>query len=346
MTTEDLVSIVSNFKIDDTIVEVKPFGNGHIHQTFKVIGRQENYLLQQINKDIFSNSEALMNNIYLVLEHLQEHGRLSHKLRLISTRDGKRFLRKDSSHWRIFNFFDDLVAYENVKRPELVYEGAKAFASFVGDLRFLDARKCYTSLPDFNNLFHRLDQLDTAIKNGNQSRIILAKTVIKAFQEAADEQCELERRKMAGQFPNRICHNDTKLNNVLFDHQGNGACVIDLDTIMPGIVHYDYGDGIRTACATAEEDEPDLANVGFDEEKLRAFHEGYMSVAADFLLPVEVESLRLAIPVFPFLTGVRFLTDFLNGDTYYKTKYADHNFVRAKNQLKLFQEALKYVKVS
>ena len=334
--------VASEFNIKGEVKEITPHGNGHIHQTFKVTtDKGRSYLLQEVNTHVFPDVEGLMKNIHLVTEHLQSVNTKGPNLELIKTKSGQTYLDTNETNWRMFVFLEELQSHDLIDDQQMIHEGAKALGKFIKDLDGLDDNKVKPPITRFHDLSFRLAQLDDAISNGIKSRIEQCKSEIMLIQEHAQDQLRLEKLKMEGTIPIRICHNDTKLNNVLFDKYKKARVVIDLDTVMPGIIHYDFGDGIRTACSTANEDERDLQRVGFNTAKLEAFESGFLEPLEDILTPVEKNTLHLSIPLFPFMQTVRFLTDYLLGDPYYHIQYEEHNLVRARNQLKLFQEATK-----
>ncbi len=200
-------------------------------------------------------------------------------------------------------------------------------------------------IPDFHNIEFRLKQLDEAVAEDRigQMREVEVKKFVDKIREKAEQMCLGERLYREGKLPKRICHCDTKVNNMLFDKDGNVLCVIDLDTVMPSFVFSDFGDFLRSAANTGAEDDPDLGNIHFNMEVYRAFTEGYLEGTKSFLLPIERENLPYAATLFPYMQAVRFLTDYINGNTYYKIDYATHNLVRTRAQWKLFEEAEKCV---
>lgn len=191
------------------------------------------------------------------------------------------------------------------------------------------------SIPDFHNMEFRLRQLREAVAADPVGRVAEVKPILDELEKRADEMTKAERLHREGKLPKRICHCDTKVNNMMFDDEGNILCVIDLDTVMPSFIFSDYGDFLRTGANPLAEDDPDIDRVEFDMDIFKAFTEGYLSSAGGFLTPVEVEHLPYAVALFPYMQAVRFLTDYINGDTYYKIKYPSHNLVRTRNQFRL-----------
>lgn len=335
-----LVEIVQKFKVEGMAESITPHGNGHIHQTFKVkTNKGRCYLLQKINDHVFQDVEGLMNNLHLVTEHLQSVDTEGPNLVLIKTKSSRTYLNHNRANWRLFVFLEELQSHDLIDAPEMIHEGAKALGKFIRNLSGLDPTNISAPIKKFHDLSFRIQQFVDAKTHGITHRISQCQPEIRLIESHAANQLQLEQLKNTGKIPIRICHNDTKLNNVLFDKRMKAKLVIDLDTVMPGIVHYDYGDGIRTACSTTNEDERDLHKVGFDTAKLEAFDSGFLEPVDDLLTSEEKKTLRLAIPLFPYMQAVRFLTDYLLGDQYYHTQYEDHNLVRARNQLALFKEA-------
>ena len=197
------------------------------------------------------------------------------------------------------------------------------------------------TIPDFHNMEFRIKQLHDAVAENAAGRMEKVQALVSEIEKDADEMCQAERLYREGKLPKRICHCDTKVSNMMFDKDGKVLCVIDLDTTMPSFVFSDFGDFLRSAANTSREDEPDLEKVRFNMEIFKAFAKGYIESAKSFLTPLEIEMLPFAVKLFPYMQAVRFLTDYINGDTYYQIQYADHNYVRTLAQYKLYQEAKK-----
>lgn len=338
--------IISHFQIDGTIGAIKEFGNGHINDTYKIRNadsKKPHYLLQRINNSIFNDVENLMNNMNGVCLHLKtkliEHGYSQadqRTLTLIPSKGGENYVIIDESYWRVFEFLD-LTAKDTAENTNQVYEGAKAFGNFVFMLKDYPLSKLAYVIPNFHNMTYRMNQFDQALKNTKMDLSKLSQE-IKLVQKYINSMCLFEDLKKKKVIPKRVVHHDTKLNNVLFSKYDKGICVIDLDTVMPGMVHSDFGDGLRTSAATAGEEETDLTKIGIDIEKFSAFTEGYLETTRDILTDGEKQYLIDSVLLFPFMQGVRFLTDYLNGNSYYKTTYEDQNRNRALNQFQLFKD--------
>lgn len=365
----ELNTILGNFAIEGEISEIKPLGNGLINDTYKVTtaGDAPDYVLQRINNAIFQDVDMLQNNIEAVTSHIRKklveagENDIDRKvLRFIPLKDSaKTYLEVDGKFWRVSVFIPDAYTYETVN-PEYSYCAGKAFGNFESMLSDLDTELGET-IPDFHNMELRMAQLIDAVENDCRCRIdepedgdgrepiaddpdhsdeVVA--MLDDIDEHSEEMCKAERMYRDGQLPKRICHCDTKVNNMMFDKDGNVLCVIDLDTVMPSFVFSDFGDFLRTAANTAPEDEPDISKISFNMDIFKAFARGYIESTKGFLTDVEKENLPYAACMFPFMQAVRFLADYLNGDTYFKTKYIDHNFVRARAQMALFHSAMEH----
>lgn len=343
---KSLTSIANRFIRADDITDIRPFGSGHINSSYKLDAGKKSYLLQRINHHVFPDVAALSNNIHLVTSHLRqqitsasgEAGK-QQTLKLIATTNGALFCQDDDgAYWRMYDFLEGLVAYDVVETPEQAYGGARSFGFFLRFLTDFPVDKLVPVLPDFHNIVFRLKNFEearTQVQGKLRERARHCQPEIKRIHKLADELTALQRAWQSGKLPTRVTHNDTKFNNVLLTPAGQGRAVIDLDTVMPGIVHFDYGDGIRTATASVAEDEADLNLLHIDAEKHRAFTEGYLSVTSDQLSPTELHYLPRSGALLAYLMAVRFLTDYFQGDIYYTIKYPQHNLIRARNQLRL-----------
>lgn len=341
----DLKDIISRFKTEGTVAEVTQFGSGLINDTYKVRTAEAecpDYILQRINHNIFRDVDMLQSNIEAVTGHIRKkleaagEGDIGRKvLNFIPTDSGKTYCRVGDQWWRMMVFIPNARTYETVN-PKFSYFAGKAFGNFQSMLADLD-KPLGETIPDFHNMEFRLRQFHDALGENAAGRAGEVKYYIDEIEKRAEEMCKAERLHREGLLPKRICHCDTKVNNMMFDDNGDVLCVIDLDTVMPSYVFSDYGDFLRTGANTGAEDDRNLDNVNFDMEIFEAFTKGYLESARSFLLPVETENLPYAAALFPYMQCVRFLTDYLNGDTYYKIRYPEHNLVRTKAQFKLLQ---------
>lgn len=336
--------IVNAFEINGVSTSVKPMGEGLINDTFLVTtdsGSQ--YVLQRINDAIFQDVDLLQYNIEKVTSHIRSKLLASgvddvdrRVLHFLHTKDGKPYLYRDGSYWRLMDYISDSVTCQTVD-AEYSYIAGKAFGDFQNMLSDLDER-LEEVIPCFHNIEFRLQQLREAVKNDVVGRLSAVRDLVDVIEERSYKMCLGERLYREGSLPKRVCHCDTKVNNILFDKQGNVLCVIDLDTVMSSFVFSDYGDFLRSAANTGAEDDQDLSRVSFDMDIFESFTRGYLE-SATFLLDVERDNLPYAALLFPYMQCVRFLTDYLNGDTYYKIQYPEHNLVRARAQWQLFVSA-------
>lgn len=349
MEIKDLYHVAGNFQTGFSIVDIEPFGGGHINDTFllKTPGDEgPKFILQKINTYVFRNAVGLMNNISLVTEHIREKLREQkyddldrRTLRLINTLSGKTyFLDDQQQYWRVFNFIDDHKVYDTAPNHDIAYEGARMFGQFINMLSDLNPDKIVDTIPRFHDISFRMDNFERAVKEDPRDRVSLLSTEIAYVRSSYEIMSTILRLGKKGLITPRIVHNDTKINNVLFDQDNKGLCVVDLDTIMPGFVHYDFGDGVRTCANTGKEDDEDLSNVGYDLGMFEAFSGGFIESIHPILNKHEIDSLVYAALLFPFIMGLRFFTDFISGDVYYKVNHPEHNLVRARAQFKLTQD--------
>ena len=337
--------ILAHFLLVGSVVNVKPLGAGLINDTYKVEtheGDAPDYVLQRINHHIFQDVDMLQDNIQKVTTHLrtkllQEGAQDVERkvLRFVPTTEGKTYWFDGSNFWRLSVFIPNAKTYEAIT-PLFAYHAGKAFGKFQADLTDIP-EKLGETIPNFHNMEFRLQQLDEALKADPAGRKKEVKDLLNEVNARRDEMCSAERLYRQGLLPKRVCHCDTKVNNMMFDQDGSVLCVIDLDTVMPSFVFSDYGDFLRTAANTGDEDDRNLDNVTFNMDIFQAFTRGYLESAKGFLLPIEVDNLPYAAALFPYMQMVRFLTDYINGDKYYKTQTPDHNLVRSRAQLKLLQ---------
>ena len=342
---ENLKEIVLKFNVENEINEVKPLGEGLINDTFKVYVNNcetPKYVLQRINNAIFQDVDLLQDNIEKVTNHIRK--KLIEKnetdidrkvLNFIKTKDDKRFYFDGEKYWRLMVFISDSYTYQAVT-PEYSYTAGLAFGEFQSMLSDIEETLGET-IPSFHNIELRLSQLREAVENDVAGRVKEVKYYLDEIEKRAEVMCRGEQLYREGKLPKRICHCDTKVNNMLFDKDGNVLCVIDLDTVMPSFIFSDFGDFLRSAANTGAEDDKDLDKIDFNMEIFEAFTKGYIEGTKSFLLPIEKENLPYAAKLFPYMQTVRFLADYINGDTYYKIQYPEHNLVRTKAQWRLFE---------
>jgi Ser/Thr protein kinase RdoA (MazF antagonist) len=346
MDNAQLTEIMRRFRIEGTVQAVVPLGNGLINDTFLVRTNEvdkPDYVLQRINHCIFTDVELLQHNIELVTGHLRKkllaEGVVDidrRVLRFVPTFDGKTYHFDGQNYWRVSVYIADTVTVNEVT-PQSSYDCGRAFGDFQEQLIDL-GEPLGETIPDFHNMELRISQLRQAVASDVAGRVKEVSKELELIEAHANEMCLAEQLHRQGQLPKRICHCDTKVNNMLFDKEGNVLCIIDLDTVMPAYIFSDYGDFLRTAANSQPEDSPELDSIAFRWDIFEAFTQGYLESTTTFLTPVEREHLPFAVALFPMMQAVRFLTDYLNGDTYYKIQYPEHNLVRARNQLRYFQE--------
>ena len=333
--------ILANFNLS---LDPDAYGNGHINDTY-IVHSQPNYILQRINKNVFTNPPAVMENIQGVTEFLRkkiiaEGGNPDREtLNLIPTVDGKSYyLHTDGEYYRVYKFIERAVSYDIVENPMQLYHAARAFGKFQNMLADYPAEKLHETIVDFHNTPARYEQFKTALAKNASGRAKNAGPGID-FVLAREKDASIVVDALAdGSIPLRVTHNDTKLNNVLLDEvTGEGVCVIDLDTVMPGSLLYDYGDALRFGGSSGAEDEPDLSKIWFDVEKFTAFTKGFIEVLPS-ITEKELRLLPFSIKLMTLECGSRFLADYINGDVYFKTHYPEHNLIRARTQFKLVKE--------
>ena len=345
MEEKELKGIVEKFNVEGTIASIRPLGNGLINDTYLVVtaGENDDYVLQRINNSIFQDVDLLQHNVEAVTSHIRkkliEAGEddISRKvLHFVETGEGKTYYMDGAGrYWRVSVFIPRAKTFEAVT-PEYSYYAGKAFGNFEAMLVDLPETLGET-IPDFHNMELRMRQLRDAVAQDAKGRLSEVRDIVDELESHAHEMCKAERMGREGKLPKRVCHCDTKVNNMMFDEEGRVLCVIDLDTVMPSFVFSDYGDFLRTGANFVAEDDPEIGKVGFREDIFESFTKGYLESAKSFLTPVETENLPYAVALFPYMHCVRFLTDYINGDTYYKIKYPEHNLVRTRNQLALFR---------
>jgi hypothetical protein len=341
-----LLGIADQFLLEGRVSSVNPHGEGHIHDTYLVetADHRPDYILQKINHHVFRNIPGMMKNIEAVTKHI--YGKLAgipghdpelESLKLVYTRAGETyFIDDDGCYWRMYVFIPGTVTYQKMTDPSLAFEAGKAIGFFQALLTDIGVPLVDT-IPDFHNIDFRISQYEQANKTDPAARARLVGDDI-IFAENRFSLMMSYYGSLRNRAVLRVTHNDTKVNNVLFDRGNKAQCLIDLDTVMPGYVHFDYGDALRTMSNTALEDEKDLSKVLFNREVYDSFTSGYMQASGGFLTPAEFDLLPYAPIYLTFVIGLRFLTDFLNGDIYYRVHYQEHNLVRARVQFKLVME--------
>lgn len=344
MIEENLKFVFNQFQHDATLQAYKELDSGHINSTFLIkTTPKPYYVLQCINQYVFRDVLGLIQNKVVLSEHLQQkiksnqnNSNTSTALRFLKTKNNKAYYRDtNGNYWNLMYYIEGSVTYSTVPNRVIAYEAGSLLGEFHSMTKDFDAKQLVEVIPKFHDMKFRYSQFKEALKSANSNKLQQSKVFIKKINELKAEMHILQELKESGKLKLRVTHNDTKISNMLFDADNKGICVIDTDTVMQGIIHYDFGDAIRTICTTAAEDETDLSKVEFNKEFYEAYAEGFLKYMKPSLSILELQYLPLAAKTMIFIMGLRFLTDYLNNDIYYKTNYAEHNLDRAKNQFKL-----------
>lgn len=349
----EFLPMVDFFAIRGKAISIEPFGSGHINDTYRICTDMEdgpNYMLQRINNHVFKNVEHLMQNISLVCNHIKNKlasAKVAHiedkVLSPIPTKAGKLFFKDDqSNYWRIFILIENTKSYDIVETVQQAREGGRAFGEFQAMLSDLNPLDVHEVIPNFLNIASRLRDFKVAVDKNVVNRVSEVLPEIHFIQERENKMNTILNMAAKSQIPLRITHNDTKFNNVLLNQEDKAQCVIDLDTVMPGYVAYDFGDAIRTIINSTAEDEIDLNKIKLNIPLFEAYTKGYLETAHHFLYPMEINSLVDGVLLLPYMQAIRFLTDYLNGDTYYKINHPNHNLQRTKAQVRLVIEIEKH----
>ncbi|MCI9385639.1 MAG: aminoglycoside phosphotransferase family protein [Lachnospiraceae bacterium] len=330
------------------LVSKTPYGNGHINDTFLVRcqtadNTEKRYILQRMNHDIFKNPPQLMENMvhvtkYLRKKILSQGGDPDREtLNVLKTQGGADcYQDSGNNYWRVFSFIENSMCLEKVENAKDFYDSGAAFGNFQRMLADYPAETLHETIPNFHNTPSRLQDFQKAVRTGDKERAALAQREISFVLDRVREASVLTDLLSEGKLPLRVTHNDTKLNNILFDADTHKAlCIIDLDTVMPGLSLYDFGDSIRFGANTGAEDETDLTKVGLDLGLFEAFTKGYLEGCKGSLTAKEIEMLPMGAKLMTYECGMRFLADFLTGDHYFKVHRVNHNLDRARTQFQL-----------
>lgn len=340
-------NILSQFAILNEVGEPKPLKIGIINDSFIVPAKhagEKSYFLQRINHHIFQNVEGLQQNIQKVTTHIRHkleamgETDIERKvLELVPTKEGKLYYKTpEGDCWRVYVLIENAISQEKLTPASAELTG-EAFGRFQCQLADLPFDELCESIPNFHNIEFRLWQLDEALKADVAGRKAACADIIAEIDKRREDMCMAERLFREGKLPKHINHCDTKVNNILFDEEGKPICIVDLDTVMPGFVLSDFGDFMRSAANTGQEDDKDLDNIHVDLEIFEAYTRGYLREAT-FLTDIEKSLLPYGCKLLSYMQTVRFFTDWLNGDTYYKIQYPEHNLVRTRAQLRLLEE--------
>lgn len=350
---EQMTDILSRFDLPGKVISCLPYGNGHINDTFRILCEREkaessSFILQRINRNVFHHPDQVMENITGIISWLtgkyKEAGRdvTREVLCLVPEESGRGYTIDDSGeYWRVYRFIENAVCYEQAESEESFRQSALAFGSFQRLLSDYPARTLHETIPDFHNTPVRFEQFTSAVERdpvGRYSSCRWEADFLLGMEKLAHRLYDAHK---VGKLPLRVTHNDTKLNNVMMDVKtGKALCILDLDTVMPGFSVTDFGDAIRFGANTAREDEPDLKRVGFDRHLYEVYREGYLEGCEGSLTREEEALLPDGAEVITCEQALRFLTDYLEGDVYYKTAYPEHNLIRARTQIRLLDQML------
>ncbi len=346
----DLNNILSKFQIRQKIESIRPYGSGHINDTYLAETHSPDksaFILQKVNHKIFRDIGGLTNNILTVVQHVTKG------LNTLPLADGRRFelpglipairggyivTDEDGAPWRMMNFIGGSHSYDRIQSREMAREAGFAFGLFHRLTSDMDPQKLVEVLPRFHHLGTRLDNFHRTIQADPAGRVDLTREEIGFVLSRSDVMLQMEQEGNHGQFPVRVTHNDTKINNILFDENNLAIAVIDLDTVMPGYLLYDFGDAIRTGASNCEEDEQNLVKAGINLDFFEHYTDGFYLAVKNFITPAEIRNLAFSARVMTFIIGLRFLTDHLDGDRYYKIARPGHNLHRAKVQFALLTD--------
>ncbi|MDG2193818.1 MAG: aminoglycoside phosphotransferase family protein [Polaribacter sp.] len=342
-----LERIFKQFQSVAEFVSFEELNAGHINDTFLIkTAQSSNYVLQKLNGAVFKDGGKLIENKFLISKHLQrKFAQLSFSeiqrrvLCFVASKSGNFFYQDiEGNYWNLSVFIADSVTYEKTPNSEIAYEAGKATGNFLALTSDFNAAKLTPVLPDFHSVSKRFLQFKEALKNASKERKEQAKELIDFSNSNIAEMLVLDDAIRLKKLPLRVTHNDTKISNILFSKNNKALCLIDTDTVMEGVIHFDYGDAIRTICNTSDEDCSKTHQIGFNMDYFKRYTTGFLQELKDSITSEELQYLSVSIQIMPFIMGLRFLTDFLNNDVYYKTNYEQHNFDRSKNQYTLVQK--------
>lgn len=343
---EKLEQVCRGFCIEGTYLGHEPIQVGNVNKTYQVNfllpdGTNKSFLLQNVNTYVFKNPVQVMENIDKVTEHIRRKSQGQIVLHFHHTKDRKTYLVDGDNFWRMTNYISSST-YSAVQDLRIVHSAGNAFGSFQVQLSDFESSQLYVTIPDFHNTKKRFESLERSVALDPCGKVAEVEQELAYLRFVKEKACRLTELYEQGELPLRVTHNDTKINNVLFEKDGHSALVvIDLDTVMPGLVGHDFGDAIRFAANKVEEDSPNAHDAGVDMAVFRAFTEGFLSATANMLTQKEIDTLALSSFVLTIELAVRFLDDYILGSPYFKINYPDHNLVRARCQIALAKDMLK-----
>lgn len=343
---EKLNVILANFEIESTLSSLEKLNTGHINDTFLITTRSSNkYILQRLNNTVFLNPEDVVNNKVFISEYLLNKSKLRktsyQSITFIKTKTSDYFyIDNINNYWNLSIYIEGSSVYEVAKNDKMVFEAGKLYGNFINETSSINVAMIKTTLPNFHDIPTRFNQFEKSLLYAADSLKKMANSQIKFALHHKNDLYKLSKLVAKGIFPTRVTHNDAKLSNVLFDNNHNGMAVIDLDTVMPGIVHNDFGDSIRSICSNTREDDIRFNKATVNLDYYKSYCDGFAQETKNILTKEEIDYLPLGVKTIIFIMGLRFLTDFLNNNIYYKTKYNTHNLDRATNQFALTQNVL------
>lgn len=330
-------NVLKEFMIEGEITNICPYGEGHINSTFLAETTKKKYILQKINTVVFKKPENVMSNILLVTEFIKKKGAMT--LNVIKTISGESMLRTDEGCYRVYDFIENSLTLQTAETAEVFKNAGYSFGEFQKSLSDFDASALFETIERFHDTPNRFENFKTAVAQNKSGRLDSCRSEVNFVLERENTYAGITKALSDKSIPLRVTHNDTKLNNILIDPETmKGKAVIDLDTVMPGSMLYDFGDSIRFGASTAKEDEKDLEKVHFDIELFKAYAQGFLEALGDSITIREKELLPYSAYLMTMECGMRFLADYIDGDTYFATKYPEHNLVRCRTQFKLAYE--------
>ncbi len=352
----DIKEVLSCFDFKGSLLKIEKFGSGHINTTYLAKYEDDNkiisYVIQQVNTNVFKDIDALMGNVFAVTSFLRDRIKENggdpdrETLNFMKTKDGNLYYRAENGDcFRAYRFIDNSKCCDSVSSAEVFEKSGIAFGRFQKYLSDFPATTLTETIPDFHNTIWRFEnEFIPAVNTDKSGRAEKCKDEIEFVMNRKNDCCRLTDLIAKNEIPIRVTHNDTKLNNVLFDDDSDEAiCVIDLDTVMPGLALYDFGDSIRFGANTCAEDEKDTSKIAIDLDYFRAYAQGFLKEAGESFSQTEKDNLAFSAKLMTLECGMRFLTDYLNGDIYFRTAYPEHNLVRAKDQLALVADMEKHM---
>ena len=335
----ELQFVFSQFKVSETFNGFQTFSSGHINDTYLIFTEEKpHYVLQKINGNVFPKAKELIENKAKATTFLLE--KECKTLQFIKSKSNHFYVKDaENNYWNLCYYIENSQTFTQVTSTDISYEAGKITGDFLNQMKNFKVR-LITILPNFHNMSFRFSQFEEALKNTSYKRKQIALEWINFCHSKKEEMLAIDKAIIQKEIPLRIIHNDTKISNILFDKNEKSICLIDLDTVMQGVIHFDYGDALRTICNTVKEDEKDLKLLNFNLEYFKNYTKGFLNSTREELSKNELKYLPVSPKIMAFIMAIRFLTDYLNNDIYYKIAYEDHNLVRAKNQFTLVKRII------